>query len=75
MTALDEAGNPEWGIEVRTARIGNQRLAYLINFRRNTIQVDLRWKPKNPRFADLDSEQAISSKLTLKSREIIIGSF
>lgn len=39
---VDDKGNPIWGIEVRTAQAGADRLAYLINERRDPVQLQLK---------------------------------
>ena len=75
LVALDSQGNPAWGIEVRTVRAGNQRLAYLINLLRTPVDVQLRWNAQGVTFRTLETEQVVPNTLTLQPRQVVFGPY
>ena len=75
LLAIDEDGNPAWGIEVRTARLGDRRLVYFINLMRTSITVQLRWKAADAHLRDLQTNKVVSSPLTLEPRQVILGEY
>jgi hypothetical protein len=75
LQALDEDGNPVWGVEVRTARVGDQRVAYLANVMKTDEQVHLRWTAKDVRFRDVRTQNRVPSPLTLRPRAVVFGEY
>jgi Beta-galactosidase len=75
LAAVDVGGRLAWGIEVRTAREGGRRLAYLVNLMRQPVKVTLRWRVADAHLRDWRTETAIGTEITLAPRQLIFGSF
>jgi beta-galactosidase len=75
LLALNADGHPAWGVEVRTAREGGRRFAYLVNLTRRPVQVKLRWRESGHRFRDLRAGSAVPDTLTLRPRQIVFGAY
>lgn len=75
LLALDSAGRPAWGVEVRTAREGDRRLAYLVNLMREPVKVTLRWRAADARLRDWRTDEPVANALTLQPRQLIFGGY
>ena len=75
LVALDAAGQPSWGIEVRIAREGGQRLTYMVNLMRQPIKVTLHWRVTDAQLQDWRTEAAIGNEVTLAPRQLLFGSY
>ncbi|HEY3281206.1 MAG TPA: hypothetical protein VGN26_02955, partial [Armatimonadota bacterium] len=75
LLALDAASRPAWGVETRAARVGRQRLAYLINLSRLPARVRLRWRQPGATPRDLRTGAAIPDTLTLRPRQLVFATY
>ena len=75
LLALDTGGRPAWGIEVRTARQGDRRLAYVVNLLRQPIDVILKWRVPDHRFRDWRTQKVVPDKIILAPRQLVFGSY
>ncbi len=75
LSAVDATGRPVWGIEVRTARQGGRRLAYLANLMREPLKVTLRWRANGARLVDWRTRKAIGRQVTLQPRQLVFGAY
>jgi hypothetical protein len=75
LLALGADGRPAWGIEVRTASQGGQRLAYLVNLMREPVRVSLRWSVKDARLQDWRTNSRVPEQVTLRPRQVIFGAY
>lgn len=75
LLAIGEDGRPAWGVEVRTASEGGQRLAYLVNLMREPVRVSLKWSSKGARLQDWRTGQSIPARVTLQPRQVIFGAY
>ncbi len=75
LLALDESGQPAWGIEVRTTREGDRRLAYAVNLMRQPVKVTLRWRVPDARWRDWRTDSVLANELVLAPRQLVFGSY
>jgi beta-galactosidase len=75
LVALDAAGRPAWGIELRTAREGGRRLAYLVNLMRQPIKITLRARAAEARLRDWRTDTDVANEVILAPRQLLFGSF
>jgi hypothetical protein len=75
LLAVDPQGRPAWGAEVRTARQGDQRLAYLANLMRDPVRVSLRWTEADASLQDWRTGSRVPNEVTLAPRQVIFGSY
>ena len=73
LLALDAQGRPAWGVEVRTARDGDQRLAYVVNLLRQPVTVTLHGRATDARLRDWRTETTVAGKTTLGPRQLVFG--
>jgi len=75
LRAHDAGGRPAWGIEVRTARDGDRRLAYMVNLMRQPIPVTLHWRAGDTRWRDWRTETTVPNQITLAPRQLLFGPY
>jgi beta-galactosidase len=75
LLALDAAGRPAWGIEVRTAHDGDRRLAYLVNLMRVPVKVTLHWRASDARLRNWRADTAVADEVTLSPRQVLFGGY
>lgn len=75
LLAVDSAGRPAWGIEVRTARDGDRRLAYMVNLMREPVKITLRWQSAGARLRDLRTNTTLADEMTLRPRQVVFGEY
>jgi len=63
-----EDGQPVWGVETRAIRLGEQRLAYLVNLMRSPVTVRL-----GQAVHDWRTGRKLSGTVTLQPRELVFG--
>jgi beta-galactosidase len=73
LEALDGDGRPAWGVEARTARRGDERLAYLVNLMREPVTVRLRAGAGEARVRDWATDAVVGPKVTLAPRRVVAG--
>lgn len=73
--ALGPDGQPVWGVEVRTAREGGHRLAYLANLMRDPVPVSLRWSDADAHLQDWRTGKAVPDQVTLAPRQVVFGAY
>lgn len=72
LIALDAAGRPAWGVEVRTALEGGRKLAYLVNLLREPVTVRLHWRTAG-KLRDWRGETTLGAEMTLRPRQVVFG--
>lgn len=75
LLAVGSDGAPAWGVEVRTAREGDRRLAYLVNLTRQTAQVSLRWTDPSPALQDWRTGRRVQASVSLRPRQVLFGAY
>jgi hypothetical protein len=75
LLALDGNGRPAWGIEVRTARVGDRPFAYAVNLTRQPVKVSLRWRQPGARWRDFRTDTALADELALGPRQLVFGAY
>jgi beta-galactosidase len=75
LLALDASGKPAWGVEVRTARSGDQRLAYLVNENREPTTVRLQWSVHDAKLTDWRTGKQLGQTITLRPRQVVFGAY
>ena len=75
LVAIGPDGRPAWGVEVRTAREGGRRLAYLVNLMRDPVRVSLRWSDPAPSLRDWRTDRSVPDRTTLRPRQVIFGAY
>lgn len=75
LRAVDANGHPAWGVEVRTARLGDQRLAYLVNENREPTTVRLHWAGDPRQLTDWRTDQTLAQEVTLQPRQVVFGAY
>ena len=73
LRAVGEDGQPVWGLETRTCRLGERRLAYLVNLMREPMAAKLAWPSPGVTLHDLRSGQAVGETITLQPRQVVFG--
>lgn len=75
LRALGADGQPAWGIETRTVRMGEQRLAYLVNLMRTPVTVGLVWTADDAALTDWRTGRTIGETVELQPRELVFGNW
>jgi beta-galactosidase len=75
LRALDADGYPAWGIEVRTAQLGDQRLAYLVNENREPTTIRLQWTGTERQLTDWRTGKTLAQEVTLQPRQVVFGAY